>query len=309
MGPVYTRKPQRPREASSSHHRPGSEAATQLALTCGGPEARAPRTFRRHRSPLVSSFCQAGVLALAARQPAGTGSAQIRCSIAPNRRRVRWLSASNSQESRACLTSRPPVLTRRCWRLVNDQLSMRVGSTSRRQRFPRLSASTLSGSLTSCARNRGHDRRVQCAACLPSLIPLLRRSALVVKPHDGTILERKIRQNEADAREQLADVVLDFRHDPSGRGPALRPIPETLVPDQRPVARSSRRTKQEVFDLDLQVLVCWYPDRVLDSTCLQGVVVFIYKHLQIQNLFLTHFYVPHSDKQQDQICIGGRWGC
>ena len=46
---------------------------------------------------------------------------------------------------------------------------------------------------------------------------LLRRPALVVKPHDGTILERKIRQNEADAREQLADVVLDFRHDPSGR--------------------------------------------------------------------------------------------
>ena len=30
--------------------------------------------------------------------------------------------------------------------------------------------------------------------------------------------------------------------------------------------------KQEVFDLDLQVLVCWHPDRVLDGTCLQGVV-------------------------------------
>ena len=44
-----------------------------------------------------------------------------------------------------------------------------------------------------------------------------------------------------DAREQLADVVLDFRHDPSGRGPALRLIPETLVPDQRLVARSHRR--------------------------------------------------------------------
>ena len=107
---------------------------------------------------------------------------------------------------------------------------------------------------------------------LAFLDPWLRRPALVVKPHDGTILERKIRQNEADAREPLADVVLDFRHDPSGRGPALRPIPETLVPDQRPVARSSRRTKQEVFDLDLQVLVCWHPDRVLDGTCLQGVV-------------------------------------
>jgi hypothetical protein len=31
---------------------------------------------------------------------------------------------------------RPPVLTRRCWRLVSDQLSMR-GSTSRRHRFPK----------------------------------------------------------------------------------------------------------------------------------------------------------------------------
>ena len=31
------------------------------------------------------------------RQPAGTGSAQIRWSIAPNSRRVRWLSASRSQ--------------------------------------------------------------------------------------------------------------------------------------------------------------------------------------------------------------------
>ena len=107
---------------------------------------------------------------------------------------------------------------------------------------------------------------------LAFLDPLLRRPAPVVKPHDGTILERKIRQNEADAREQLADVVLDFRHDPSGRGPALRLIPETLVPDQRPVDRSSRRTKQEVFDLDLQVLVCWHPDRVLDGTGLQSVV-------------------------------------
>ena len=32
-----------------------------------------------------------------AHQPIVTGSAQIRWSIAPNRRRVRWLSASNSQ--------------------------------------------------------------------------------------------------------------------------------------------------------------------------------------------------------------------
>ena len=58
-------------------HRPGSEAVTQPALTCSGLEIRASRAFRRHRFSLVSSRCQAGVLALAARQPAGTGSAQI----------------------------------------------------------------------------------------------------------------------------------------------------------------------------------------------------------------------------------------
>ena len=46
MGTFYTRKPQRPREASSSHHRPGSEAATQPALTCGGPEATAHKLAR-----------------------------------------------------------------------------------------------------------------------------------------------------------------------------------------------------------------------------------------------------------------------
>ena len=34
------------------------------------------------------------------------------------------------------MTSRPHVLTRRCWRLVSDQLSMRCGSTSRRHRLP-----------------------------------------------------------------------------------------------------------------------------------------------------------------------------
>ena len=67
---------------------------------------------------------------------------------------------------------------------------------------------------------------------LAFLDPLLRRPARIVKPHDGTILAREIRDDEADAREQLADVVLDFCHDPSGRGPAVRLIAETRVPDQ-----------------------------------------------------------------------------
>jgi hypothetical protein len=45
----------------------------------------------------------------------------------------------------------------------------------------------------------------------------VRRPALVVKPHDGTILELEIRHDEADAREQFAAVALDFRHDSDAR--------------------------------------------------------------------------------------------
>ncbi len=62
----------------------------------------------------------------------------------------------------------PPVLTRRCCRLVNDQLSMRLGSTAARG-VPRLSASTLScapcsSSLSVVARFRPWSRRRTIAA-------------------------------------------------------------------------------------------------------------------------------------------------
>ena len=36
------------------------------------------------------------------------------------------------------LDQAPPVLTRRYWRLVSDQMSIRAGSTSRRYKFPRV---------------------------------------------------------------------------------------------------------------------------------------------------------------------------
>ena len=52
---------------------------------------------------------------------------------------------------------------------------------------------------------------------LALLDPLLGGPALVVEMHDGLIGEREIRHDEAHAREQLADVMLDFCHDPSGR--------------------------------------------------------------------------------------------
>jgi hypothetical protein len=80
---------------------------------------------------------------------------------------------------------------------------------------------------------------------------LLRRPPFLVEPHDGAIREREIRDDEADAGEQLADVMLDFRHDPSGCDPTLRLIAETLVPDQWLPARSAPRTKQDVGDLKI----------------------------------------------------------
>ena len=75
---------------------------------------------------------------------------------------------------------------------------------------------------------------------LAFLDPLLGGPALVVKSHDGAIGEREIRHDKADAREQLADVVLDFCHDPSGRGPAVRLILDALIADERRAAGPSR---------------------------------------------------------------------
>lgn len=70
--------------------------------------------------------------------PAGTGSAQIPRSMAPDSGRARRLSASRSQKHLACLISRPRVLTKRCRRLVKGQLPILWGSTGRRRRFSRL---------------------------------------------------------------------------------------------------------------------------------------------------------------------------
>jgi len=75
---------------------------------------------------------------------------------------------------------------------------------------------------------------------LPLLDPLLGGAPLVKEAHDRAIGEQEIRDDEAHAREQLADVVLDLRHNPSGRRPGVRLILNTLVADERLEARPSR---------------------------------------------------------------------
>jgi hypothetical protein len=43
--------------------------------------------------------------------------------------------------------------------------------------------------------------------------------SFIVEAHDGATRQLEVRHDEPNAREQLASMVLDFRHDPSGRGP------------------------------------------------------------------------------------------
>ena len=97
MAPLYTQRQRSARNPCSSQHRPASEAVSS---------ARAPvrplKSLRSGRSAdtapdVLSVRSPGGRAARAARQPAGTGSAQIRRSMSPNSRLVRCPSASRSQ--------------------------------------------------------------------------------------------------------------------------------------------------------------------------------------------------------------------
>src|SRR5208337_3157961 len=74
-----------------------------------------------------------------------------------------------ASSSRSALSNGRPVFTNRCCKLVSDQLPIRAGSTSRRQRLPRSWAIRVSHSRTSLARKRRYF-----TACLP----LVHRSAV-----------------------------------------------------------------------------------------------------------------------------------
>ena len=84
------------------------------------------------------------------------------------------------------------------------------------------------------------DRPVASSAGLLAFLdPLLGGAALVGEANDRSAGKRQVRHHEPDAREQLASMVLDFRHDPARRGPAVRLILKTLVPDDRLVTGAS----------------------------------------------------------------------
>ena len=97
MAPLYTREPPIPRNFLRRTIVQLRRPSPQPPLTCNRLEPPTFRAFLRHRSTLVAFLRQAGFVALAARQPPGTGSAQILRSMSPNSRRVRCPSANRSQ--------------------------------------------------------------------------------------------------------------------------------------------------------------------------------------------------------------------
>ena len=97
MVPLYTREPPIPRNFLRRTIVQLRRPSPQPPQTCNRLEPPTFRAFLRHRSTLVAFLRQAGFVALAARQPPGTGSAQILRSMSPNSRRVRCPSANRSQ--------------------------------------------------------------------------------------------------------------------------------------------------------------------------------------------------------------------
>ena len=123
--------------------------------------------------------------------PAGAGSAAILLSMPANSRRVRWLSASSSQQYRPCWTRRPPVFTNRCCRLVSDQLPIALGSANRRHRARPERSRRVAEVIRDHAKPQPHLVSALAMAAQPRhlhrllafLDPLLGRAALVVEAH------------------------------------------------------------------------------------------------------------------------------
>ena len=170
----------------SSHNRPAPEAVTSARPDVQPTGAPAVRAFLRHRSTLVPFFARRASLHSAARQPAGTGSAQILRSMSPNSRRVRCPCASRSQQEPVV----PGVLHQSAARLHQPLLETRER--------PALDPWRQDQSAPEIAQVVGQDAQLQTHFVRPEtmarqprpvrgllafLDPLLRGTPLVVEAH------------------------------------------------------------------------------------------------------------------------------
>jgi hypothetical protein len=69
----------------------------------------------------------------------------------------------------------------------------------------------------------------------------LRRTAIVVERDHPPGRTAEVRHDEADAREQIALVVLDLRHHPTKLVPRARLVEDFVMPDDRLVGRTAPR--------------------------------------------------------------------
>src|ERR1700686_4255313 len=80
---------------------------------------------------------------------------------------------------------------------------------------------------------------------LAFLDPLLRRAPLGIETNYRPAVQAQIRDDEADAREQLPKVELHLRYHPSRPLPTGRLVEKALVPDHWLVARPSLGTRSK----------------------------------------------------------------
>src|SRR5262245_51752374 len=117
---------------------------------------------------------------------------------------------------------------------------------------------TPSSNRTSLARNRWQESRVQWVAVLPSLIHCSAGGApLVVKMDNGSVRPGQGGHDEAHSGEQFTEMMFDFGDHAPRSVPGGGLVLEAAVADQRRVARSAARPRQQILDLPFQHVIGW----------------------------------------------------
>src|SRR5712692_3287180 len=104
---------------------------------------------------------------------------------------------------------------------------------------------------------------------LTFLDPFLRRPSLVIEPHDRPAGKLQVGDDEAHTGKQLPGMKLHLGHYPTRRPPTARLVEKTLVAYHRLLARPSYRTREQFFDLLLQILIRGEADGILHPALFQ----------------------------------------
>src|ERR1039458_9262107 len=87
---------------------------------------------------------------------------------------------------------------------------------------------------------------------LPLFEPLLGGAALVVEVDDLPVRELCVGHDEAQPREQLPGMMLNFCHYPPCHRPTGRPIEKTLVPHNGLMSRTAHRPREQLCNVPQQ---------------------------------------------------------